>query len=267
MSNGYSLLATYTWSHVLDDAPTSLGTTGEGGYRQSNLVPIKTDWASTGFDTRHRVTFNAYYDLPFGIGRKFANHSRVLDAVIGGWSTNTTWVAQTGNLFTVYSSGISTAAGGGPFKPAQTDASLNLDASCATSLAPGATTRTTERMSHRSTAARLRADPRPHVAREDWQRADVHFPKPRAGDTDKAYVWKSSQSLQESLDNVLNAYFRYLPQGDRNGSTITTSFAPLTLTGGTPWIGADGGLAEFLGSSSRFEALRIVKRSEAQWAN
>jgi hypothetical protein len=145
LSKGYSLLATYTWSHVLDDAPTPLGTTGDNGYRQSNLIPIKMDWASTGFDTRHRVTLNAFYDLPFGTGRRFLNHNRVLDAVIGGWSTDTTWAAQTGNPFSVGTSGISTAAGGsanairigdpfksgGTFAPATLDGTLGLDKSCA----------------------------------------------------------------------------------------------------------------------------------------
>ncbi|HEY1805041.1 MAG TPA: TonB-dependent receptor [Terracidiphilus sp.] len=112
LSRGNSLLATYTWSHALDDAPTPLGVTGDGGYRQSTLVPIKLDYSNTGYDTRHRFTFNAFYDLPFGVGRQFANHAGVLDYVIGGWSTNTTFVAQTGNPFTVYPSGISGAAGG-----------------------------------------------------------------------------------------------------------------------------------------------------------
>jgi hypothetical protein len=55
MSHGYSLLATYTWSHSLDDAPTPLGTTGDGGYRQSTLVPIAMDYSNTGFDTRQRL--------------------------------------------------------------------------------------------------------------------------------------------------------------------------------------------------------------------
>jgi Carboxypeptidase regulatory-like domain len=147
LSNGYSLLATYTWSHVLDDAPTPLGTTGDNGFRQSNLIPLKMDWASTGFDTRHRVTFNAFYDLPFGQGRKFLNHGGLVNAVLGGWSTDTTWAAQTGNPFSVGTAGISTAAGGsanaikigdpfktgGTFAPAALDVSLNpqLDSSCA----------------------------------------------------------------------------------------------------------------------------------------
>jgi len=145
LSNGYSLLATYTWSHVLDDAPTPLGTTGDNGYRQSNLIPIKMDWASTGFDTRHRVTLNAFYELPFGAGRRLLSHNAILDALVGGWSADTTWAAQTGNPFSVGPSGISTASGGNaqavkigdPFKAGGTffdatlDASLGLDNSCA----------------------------------------------------------------------------------------------------------------------------------------
>ena len=37
--SGLSFLTTYTWSHALDDAPTPLGSTGDGGYRGTNIVP------------------------------------------------------------------------------------------------------------------------------------------------------------------------------------------------------------------------------------
>jgi hypothetical protein len=113
MSKGYSLLATYTWSHSLDDAPTPLGTTGDSGYRQSTLVPIGMDYSNSGFDTRQRLTFNAYYELPFGVGRAYLNHNGLLNAVIGGWSTNATFVAQSGNPFSVGTSGITTPNNGG----------------------------------------------------------------------------------------------------------------------------------------------------------
>jgi len=112
LSHGYSVLATYTWSHSLDDAPTPLGTSGDSGFRQSNLIPIKMDYSNSGFDTRHRFTLNTYYELPFGAGRRFANQSKVLDLVIGGWAANGTFVAQTGNYFTVGSTGISTVNNG-----------------------------------------------------------------------------------------------------------------------------------------------------------
>ncbi len=113
LSNGYNLLATYTWSHSLDDAPTPLGTSGDGGLRQSTLIPINMDYSNSGFDTRHRLTMNALYQLPFGLGRKFLNQNRAVDALVGGWSTNTTFIAQTGNPFTVYPSGISSPNNGG----------------------------------------------------------------------------------------------------------------------------------------------------------
>jgi hypothetical protein len=113
MSRGYNLLATYTWSHTLDDAPTPLGTTGDGGYRQSNLIPIKMDYSNTGFDTRQRFTFNALYELPFGKGHTYLNQSRLADEIVGGWSANATFVAQTGNPFSVTPGGFKNASGVG----------------------------------------------------------------------------------------------------------------------------------------------------------
>ena len=114
-SGGNSLLATYTWSHALDDSVTPLGSNGDWGYRNSNLIPIKLDYSNTPFDTRHRFTFEASYDLPFGSGRKFLNRPGIVNAVFGGWSTNTTFQAQTGNPFTVFPTAIKTAAGGQAF--------------------------------------------------------------------------------------------------------------------------------------------------------
>ena len=113
MSRGYNLLATYTWSHTLDDAPTPLGTTGDGGYRQSNLIPIQMDYSNTGYDTRQRLTFNALYELPFGRGRMYLNQSRIADEIVGGWSANATFVAQTGNPFSVTPGGFKNASGVG----------------------------------------------------------------------------------------------------------------------------------------------------------
>jgi len=116
-SKGYSLLATYTWSHALDDATTPLGSSGDGNIRSYNLIALGEDYANSPFDTRHRFTFNAQYDLPFGKGRAYLNNNKILDTVVGGWSANAMFTAQTGNYFTIWSSGISTASGfeNGPF--------------------------------------------------------------------------------------------------------------------------------------------------------
>jgi len=113
-ANGLSFLASYTYSHALDDAPTPLGSTGDPGYRNTNLVPIRDDYADSPFDVRHRVTFNGNYELPFGRGRKFANQSGLFDYIAGGWSSSLTFRAQTGEPFTV-TSDITTANGASAF--------------------------------------------------------------------------------------------------------------------------------------------------------
>jgi len=108
MSHGYNLLATYTWSHSIDDVDTPLGSTGDSGNINYYLVPLRFDYSQSPWDTRQRLTFNGLYDLPFGRGRQFLNNSAVADAIVGGWSANAMFTAQSGNYFTVYTNNIST---------------------------------------------------------------------------------------------------------------------------------------------------------------
>jgi hypothetical protein len=111
-SHGLSFLATYTWSHALDDASDAGGLFTAIGDRNQALIPFIDELTNSVFDIRHRVTINGNYELPFGKGRAFLNHSRWTDETVGGWSTSLTWAAQTGVPFTV-SPNISTAANGG----------------------------------------------------------------------------------------------------------------------------------------------------------
>ena len=112
MSHGYNLLATYTWSHSLDDVNTPLGSSGDKGERNYNLVPLSMEHSQSPWDTRQRFTFNALYELPFGRGHEYLNQNAVLDALVGGWSANAMFVAQTGNYFSVSPTGINTVSGG-----------------------------------------------------------------------------------------------------------------------------------------------------------
>ncbi|HKD59279.1 MAG TPA: carboxypeptidase regulatory-like domain-containing protein [Terracidiphilus sp.] len=140
MAHGYNLLATYTWSHALDDANTPLGSTGDNGQQNYNLIPIKNDYAQSPFDTRQRFTFNGLYELPFGKGRAYMHDSVILDEILGGWSANATFTAQSGNFFTVYPTGLSGASGtgtravktGSPFSTGGTATVANQ--TCATSV-------------------------------------------------------------------------------------------------------------------------------------
>jgi len=141
-SSGLDFLATYTWSHSLDNGVTGLSNNPQKYVRNFLLIPINDEYTNSGWDTRHRFNFSGVYDLPFGRGRKYlAQSSRALDAFVGGWSDSITFVAQTGNPFLV-SPNISTAAGisqartfviRDPFAAGGTPDSSNPGITCATS--------------------------------------------------------------------------------------------------------------------------------------
>jgi hypothetical protein len=111
-AHGLSFLATYTWSHALDDASDAGGLFNAIGDRNLALIPFIDELTNSVFDIRNRFTINGNYELPFGRGRALLNSSKWEDETVGGWSTSLTWAAQTGTPFSV-SPNISTAANGG----------------------------------------------------------------------------------------------------------------------------------------------------------
>lgn len=109
-SHGLSYLATYTWSHSLDDAKPLLENSTTG-YRNPILIPLGYDYANSPFDVRHRVTFVGSYELPLGRGRAHLNSPGLTDVLVGGWSGSLIFTAQSGSPITV-TPDISTAKGG-----------------------------------------------------------------------------------------------------------------------------------------------------------
>lgn len=93
-AQGLTLLASYTYSHSLDDAPYT-------GFIQDprNLA---SQYASSDFDVRHRFVGSFTYELPFGAGKPLgAGAETVVRQAISGWQANGIFAAQTGNPFTV----------------------------------------------------------------------------------------------------------------------------------------------------------------------
>ena len=137
-SHGLSFLATYTWSHALDDASDAAGNFSAIGDRNLVLIPFIDEFTNSVFDIRNRVTVNGNYELPFGKGKAFFNNSRWEDETIGGWSTSLTFAAQGGVPFSV-SPNNSTASGGGaraylisdPYKAGGSPNSTNSSITCA----------------------------------------------------------------------------------------------------------------------------------------
>ena len=130
-SRGLSFLATYTWAHSLDDASQPLS---GPGFRAPNMIGLRQDYSRSDFDIRNRVTFNGYYDLPFGRNRAFLSNGRIVNAVLGGWSSDLQFTAQTGAPFTVDTDLGSSGPNGGtanailiadPFAPGGTPPASN----------------------------------------------------------------------------------------------------------------------------------------------
>ena len=96
-SSGFNLISSYTFSKSLDDT-SGIRTQSSQLFPQNDLC-ITCEWGPSDFDVKHRVVASFVYQLPFGTGRKWANSSRALDAVIGGWEFTTLGTLQTGRPY------------------------------------------------------------------------------------------------------------------------------------------------------------------------
>ncbi|MGB6745597.1 MAG: TonB-dependent receptor [Terracidiphilus sp.] len=110
--NGYSFLASYTVSKMMQDTGAQsnwggdYGGNGTGGY-DSNGYPqaglgLSDIYAVAPNDRTHRFLANFSYDLPFGRGRRLLNSpsglgGELLDKAVGGWTiadTTTYWSGE-----------------------------------------------------------------------------------------------------------------------------------------------------------------------------
>lgn len=95
MSHGLQMDFSYTLSNSIDMGSDSERSNEIAGTTSSNtgaFSEILDTWKPTlnrgasDFDTRHLITVDAVYQLPFGRGRQFAgNISSLGDALVGGW--------------------------------------------------------------------------------------------------------------------------------------------------------------------------------------
>ncbi len=149
VSNNLSFLATYTWSHQMTDAGTSLtqgdNFTAAGGAFNYNLLGTRQGFANGPEDVRNRFTLSGEYALPFGKNQRFLNGEGPLTQVLGGWSADVTEQIQDGEPFTVGTANITGPNNlgqnailvGDPFKGGGTpDPSLNfpMGATCPTTV-------------------------------------------------------------------------------------------------------------------------------------
>ncbi len=100
MSHGLEFNGNYTWSHFLSNQDSSGWNSLQGPQNYQNAYDPSANYGASNFDVRNAVKGQVIYQLPFGKGRAFLNHSTFLDEAIGGWTATTTVIAESGHPFT-----------------------------------------------------------------------------------------------------------------------------------------------------------------------
>jgi hypothetical protein len=102
LGRSLTLRGVYTWAKALDDGDSLNQTTaGNAPGLVSNPFDIRADWGPATYDVRNAGVISANWDLPVGRGRRFLNKSEgVQQVLLGGWSVNSIFTAQSGFPFT-----------------------------------------------------------------------------------------------------------------------------------------------------------------------
>ncbi|MGA9975323.1 MAG: carboxypeptidase regulatory-like domain-containing protein [Candidatus Sulfotelmatobacter sp.] len=97
-SHGLMLLASYTWSHSLDDYSGDPTGTSDVTVVPGNQAPGFLDnYASSDFDRRHRFVFSGIYDLP----KFYQGSSGFARQAVNGWELASIVTLQSGAPFSV----------------------------------------------------------------------------------------------------------------------------------------------------------------------
>jgi len=112
-SSGLVFNVNYVWSHMLDDQDSSGwgSTAGPQNWQIGNNPAL--NYSNSNFDTRNAFKGYVSYELPFGNGKQYLSHGRALDAAVGGWKISSTFIAQSGNPYTMWVSNNQSFAQGG----------------------------------------------------------------------------------------------------------------------------------------------------------
>jgi hypothetical protein len=114
LSHGLQMSGNYTFGKTLSNS----GVTGSQSETDTSLDLRDPgyNYPRAGFDVRHTVHINGYYELPFGQGRQFLN-SGIVGKVLGGWQIGGLGTWRTGAPITI-TSGYATVSQNAGTNPA-----------------------------------------------------------------------------------------------------------------------------------------------------
>jgi hypothetical protein len=108
-NRGFAYQVSYTYSKSIDIG--SSGWYGVEGQSVQDPYHFNNDRSVSGFDLTQVLTVNTLYELPFGTGKAFATHNRLLDYVIGGWQINAIGSGRSGQPYNLSVPGDSANTG------------------------------------------------------------------------------------------------------------------------------------------------------------
>jgi hypothetical protein len=98
-SSGFTMIAHYTWSKMIDTVSVTSGNlTWLGGSTSfQNPLDMRLERALSQHDVPHRFVATGNWQIPFGRGRHFGKGvGRVVDGFIGGWEVSAFFLLQAG---------------------------------------------------------------------------------------------------------------------------------------------------------------------------
>ena len=107
-SPSLTVLASYTWSHSLDDKSDDAGINGDSsGNGPMDQYNWRLDYASSSFDVTNRFVGSFVYELPFGKGKALmGNAGTFTNLLVGGWQANGILTLQSGLPYSVTASDL-----------------------------------------------------------------------------------------------------------------------------------------------------------------
>jgi hypothetical protein len=112
-SHGLTFNINYAFAKTLDTL-TSAGWGGSGASERGGYQDAynpNSNYGRAANDVQHMFNGNLVYELPFGEGKRFANHGGVVNALVGGWQFSTIFFLRTGLPFTPVVSNDGSGAG------------------------------------------------------------------------------------------------------------------------------------------------------------
>ena len=97
-SNGFSLLANFTWSKLMDDSSSDWGGFWSLDVLGQDFYNRRAERSVSAGDVPVRFTVAPVYELPFGTGKKWAQNG-VASQVVGGWRVTGIYTVSNGYPF------------------------------------------------------------------------------------------------------------------------------------------------------------------------